>query len=291
MEVRPECDVERLPCSRSHAYTQDFAAEHLRGRLIRPLYFQGQSAITCAPRTVMQTCWSHNAEAGSELVLGEPVDFYGLHEGYACVQSVHDGYVGHVCPTHISPISRYEHRQTGRYRISRLTTILLAGPQARSQRLADLSFGSYVDVEASDGAYVRLKTGGYIHSSAICKDQDWGAGSWHETAHMFLGCPYVWGGRSGFGVDCSGLVQMVYSRSGYRLLRDTDQQERTAGKPVDIADIRSGDLVYFKGHVGIALDAKFLLHATAHTLTVCIEPLPDVAARAGGITSVRRLSS
>lgn len=107
------------------------------------------------------------------------------------------------------------------------------------------------------------------------------------TALKFLETPYCWGGRSGFGIDCSGLVQVSLARAGIAVPRDTEDQEHAVGKPVN--DLQRGDLAYFKGHVGIMTDAENILHANAFHMKVCVEPLRDVEKRGGAITSVRRV--
>ncbi|HSK39666.1 MAG TPA: NlpC/P60 family protein, partial [Arenibaculum sp.] len=119
------------------------------------------------------------------------------------------------------------------------------------------------------------------------------------TALSFLGTPYLWGGRSSLGIDCSGLVQIALSMANVRAPRDSDMQRDAIGTLVSGAEggdgagtgiePRRGDVVGFPGHIGLMLDGERLVHATAFTLSVCIEPLADVARRAGGILAVRRL--
>jgi cell wall-associated NlpC family hydrolase len=116
------------------------------------------------------------------------------------------------------------------------------------------------------------------------------------VAERFLGAPYLWGGRSGLGLDCSGLVQVALLSCGAAAPRDTDMQEML-GAPVPDAEamrgLRRGDLVFWKGHVGIMRDADTLLHANAYHMAVASEPLAAAAARfaprAGPVKAVRRL--
>jgi cell wall-associated NlpC family hydrolase len=119
------------------------------------------------------------------------------------------------------------------------------------------------------------------------------------VAERLLGAPYLWGGKTSLGLDCSGLVQLALAMSGIEAPRDTDMQERALGRPVDLAPdlagLRRGDLVFWRGHVGIMQDDTRLLHANGHHMEVASEPLVEAERRIrektfGPITSVRRLS-
>ena len=130
--------------------------------------------------------------------------------------------------------------------------------------------------------------------SAHLSDQGSHAADYVETAKAFLGVPYLWGGRSSLGLDCSALVQIVLARAGIACLRDSGQQETTLGRarPLDRPPAR-GDLVYFPDHVAIALDAEQVIHANSHAMLTTIEPLANLVARSKassgrGITAIRR---
>lgn len=110
-----------------------------------------------------------------------------------------------------------------------------------------------------------------------------------EVAQGLVGTPYVWGGRGGAGIDCSGLVQTAFARAGHALPRDSDQQAAGAGRLLDADETPArGDLVFFPGHVGILLDPSTLIHASKERGAVVIEPLADVVARKEGGETVRR---
>ena len=113
------------------------------------------------------------------------------------------------------------------------------------------------------------------------------------TAEMFVSTPYLWGGKSWLGIDCSGLVQIALQTAGQSCPRDTYMQEQALGSPVVLSNIRRGDLIFWKGHVAIARDAETMIHANAHYMMVAIEPIAGAIARikaAGSdVTSVRRV--
>jgi cell wall-associated NlpC family hydrolase len=110
------------------------------------------------------------------------------------------------------------------------------------------------------------------------------------TALQFMGVPYLWGGRSADGLDCSGLVQLAVQSTGRWCPRDSDHQARFLGQPVvDLARARSGDLIAFKGHIGFLIGSEQLLHANAFHMQVTLDALADVLPRAGQITAIRRL--
>ena len=118
-----------------------------------------------------------------------------------------------------------------------------------------------------------------------------------EMAERFIGTPYLWGGRTRLGIDCSGLVQLTLEAAGISAPRDTDMQQAELGEEVAIPDVldgmQRGDLIYWKGHVGIMADSVTLVHANAHHMQVAAETLPEaierIAKLGAEIAAVKRL--
>jgi len=205
----------------------------------------------------------------TQLVYGETFVVNETKNGWCRGACAHDGYAGWVeekylgalpAPTHIV-VAAHAHA----YRDASI----------KSPCVASLSFGSRVS--AATG-WIFEKHLAPIES--IEKDHV-------ATAMKFLETPYYWGGRSGFGIDCSGLVQVALARAGIATPRDTEEQVKAIGRAVDTP--ARGDIVFFPGHVGIMVDDRDILHANAFHMKTLIDPLTDVATRSGPITAIRRL--
>jgi cell wall-associated NlpC family hydrolase len=118
-----------------------------------------------------------------------------------------------------------------------------------------------------------------------------------QIARTFLNLPYVWGGRGGAGIDCSGLIQRALAGRAIAAPRDSDMQKAALGREIPAVEPRqSGDLIFFPGHVGLMIDGETLIHATRHHGKTVIEPLADVVARVAekydgtSITARKRIS-
>lgn len=200
------------------------------------------------------------------------------------------GYVGYVDAGCLS-----ENLATPSHTVSAIKAPVFSTADLKSPVLRFLSFGSLVTAK-STGYYLDIGAG-FLHTRHaealdVSVDTDF-----VTIAQTYIGLPYIWGGKSGDGVDCSGLVQMALWASGRECPRDADQQEAQLGKGVDIQDdvsgLMRGDLVFWKGHVGIMEDSRSLLHANGHYMKTVREPLSNAARRiqksAGPITSIKRL--
>jgi cell wall-associated NlpC family hydrolase len=224
--------------------------------------------------------------------MGDRITVYDEHEGFAWGQLAADGYVGYL-PNAALGASGVEPT----HRVAALRTFVYPGPNLKLPPGDFLSLGARLAVAGLEGDYARLATGGFVHAAHVVPiataEPDFVA-----VAERLVGAPYLWGGKTSLGLDCSGLVQLSLDTAGIEAPRDSDMQERDLGEPVtvpaDLSGLRRGDLVCWKGHIGVMLDSERLLHANGHHMAVAVEPLRAAEARIrvksfGPVTSVRRL--
>src|SRR5262249_39201909 len=182
------------------------------------------------------------------------------------------------------------------HKVAALRTLVFPGPSIKLPLLEGLPLGSRLAVARIEEAFAVTAAGGYVptrHLVAIdAKESDFVA-----VAERFLGAPYLWGGKTSLGLDCSGLVQVALTACGIACPRDSDMQERALGRaldPGDVSDLKRGDLVFWKGHVAIARDRATLVHANAFHMAVAIEEteaaLARIRADGSEVTSIKRLA-
>ncbi len=226
----------------------------------------------------------------SELLFGETFTILDRDGDWLKAECRIDGYTGWLAPgvAHAEPTAP-THRVRGR------TANLHPAPTHKAVPVATLSFGSLVTVaEENEAGWCRLDDGLWVFGKQLEPVARALDAAPVETALRFLETPYVWGGRSGFGIDCSGLVKValqaagIVTRHSSGFQRNDDRLGPMLSEDGQGIDYRRGDIVFFPGHVGIMLDGSTLLHATVFTMSVVTEPLSEVAARAERITGVRR---
>ena len=179
--------------------------------------------------------------------------------------------------------------------VSATRTFAFPGPSIKLPPVETLVLGSALTVMREDGAFAITREGWHLpkpHLAAIGhREPDFVA-----TAERFLGTPYLWGGKSSFGIDCSGLVQVSLNAAGIGCPRDSDMQQDGLGRELSISEskqLKRGDLLFWKGHVAIARDADTIVHANAFHMATVIETTRDAIARikAGGnaLAAIKRL--
>jgi hypothetical protein len=237
-------------------------------------------------RAALRNSPSVESVQDNELLFGETINVFESKEGWAWCQSTVDQYVGYIHTIeYCNPVA-------ADHRVIALSTPLLTGPDIKRATRDMLPFNARVKVHERANGYVRIEPEGYIfegHLAAL----DFRAPDWVSTAERFVGTPYVWGGKSHAGMDCSGLVQTAMAGSGISAPRDADMQESSLGTNCTKLPRQRGDLVFWNGHVGIMLDAERLLHANSFHMQVEIEPLAQAIERiapvAGRVASIKRI--
>ena len=269
-----------LPDRRLNAYRPDLAEERLRGIVEAANYVSGSPAIISAPVVQMRARPELDCGTDTELLLGETVHVFDSAGGWAWVKADFDSYVGYVPDYAVSPVV---HSRT--HIVTAPRTFVYSGPDLRFPTVQALSMGNriaVIDERETRGTRSFLLEGGQAVIANHCAELGRPLfGDYVSVAARFLETPYLWGGRSGFGIDCSGLIQLSMMMTGKTAPRDTDMQAKGLGTAIARDELRRGDLVFWKGHVAIMLDERTLLHANGHTMNVALEGLEDAIARIG----------
>ncbi|MGH1587490.1 C40 family peptidase [Methylobacterium phyllosphaerae] len=267
----------------------EVAALRLRDRVTAARYVAATPRRVTAPAAPLRRAPSPQAGLDTEALLGDAVDLYDETEGFAFVQLVRDGYVGYLPAACLGPA---EPEPT--HRVTALRTFLYPEPDLKRPVRGHLSLGARLAATGASGAYLETPEG-YVFA-AHCAPVATHEPDYVATAVRLAGTPYLWGGRTSLGLDCSGLVQLCLDAAGLPCPRDADMQEAALGQalPLDLACLRRGDLVFWRGHVGLMRDSETLIHANGHHMAVAAEPLAEAVSRIratsfGAVTSLRRL--
>jgi hypothetical protein len=272
----------------------DLAAMHLADKVAAARFVEGTAYEVVEPHAPLRRAPLPEAALDTEALKGERVIIYDINEeGWAWGQLESDGYVGFM------PASAL--RQPGAapsHKVMALRTLVFPGPSIRLPPLETLSFGCRLAIARIDGTFAVTASGACVpvrHLASLqATETDFVA-----VAERFVGAPYLWGGKTSLGLDCSGLVQIALAACGIACPRDSDMQEKSLGKPIarstDTPRLRRGDLIFWKGHVALVRDETTLIHANAFHMSVAIEPTTAAVTRirAAGdeITGMRRLEA
>ncbi len=279
---------------RINPYNENIAAAHLEGKVEAKGYASPLRHQVRMPVVPLHRKPATASPLETQLVMGSEFDVYDMHATWLWGQEVQEdgkGYVGFVPKMALTPrIFAPTHR------VSAIRAPAFLKADLKSAIRISLPMNAKLLAEEEDGDYIKMLDVGYVHKSHIVEIGTEPT-DFVEAAEMHFGLPYVWGGVSPDGVDCSGLVQTALRAAGSDAPRDADLQEAALGKAIgfneELMGLERGDLVFWKGHVGIMGDPQMLLHANAHHMSVAIEPLREaverIAETAGPITSIKRL--
>lgn len=264
----PSLPIDRRTCARR----EDLAELASAGRIIVPHYAEPRLRRTLAPTAMLRAAPNEAAPALSQLMAGEAFALLDSIGDWAWGYSVHDHYVGYVRADALGAGPDPTHRVTVPLALA------FTAPDIKSPLRARLPMGVQVHADAGDGAFLDT-IHGWVHRRHVAPLAE-RAPDPVAVAERLVDTPYLWGGRAGDGLDCSGLVQLSLGFAGIAAPRDSDQQQAALGTPLaDIADLRRGDLVFVPGHVAMMVDEIRIIHANAHWMAVTIEPLADLLGR------------
>ena len=282
---------------RTNAFSPQLADSRLRGQVEAEQFVDGMLKRVAVPAAPLRLRPVREAPFDSQLFLGEVVRVFGdTGEGWSWVQNETDGYVGFVRADTLGSLA-----PEPTHRVTALRTFVYPGPDMKLPPATSLTLGSRIALGEeidSRGTVFRLVAGGTkaVVASHVAPLHAPPEPDYVAVAERFLNVPYLWGGRTSIGVDCSALVQLAMMAAGIAAPRDTDLQRDGLGSPVEggiAAPLRRGDLVFWPGHVAILTAPDAIVHASGHHMTVVAEPLADAVARIGAIKgppmAVRRI--
>jgi len=263
------------------------ASRALEGLVRAERYVDPRRVCLAAPAAALRAGPDPGAEQLDQLLFGEAFDVLAHDGAFAWGQARRDGYVGYVAAAALGSADL-----APTHRVAVTGAYAFASPGFKAAATGPYSLNALVTEQGRDGRYVKAAGAGWFVAEHLAPVGVFEA-DFVAVAERFLGAAYLWGGREGSGVDCSGLLQQALFACGRACPRDSDQQAGL-GRPILPAELARGDLVCWAGHVAIMLDKARVLHANAHHMAVVVEPLADAVARLvaegrGQPTGYRRL--
>jgi cell wall-associated NlpC family hydrolase len=275
---------------RIHPFRPELAAKHLQGQVAAQRFVEGTRHTVIEPIAGLRCAPSHEARLDTQALLGESVVVYEMtDEGWAWGQCEVDGYVGWLSANALGPSG-----PAPTHKVIVPRSLGFPGSDIKLPPVITLPMGAKLTIVRQNERFTVTANGWHLPAAHLApiktKQPDFVA-----VAESLLGAPYLWGGKTSLGIDCSGLVQIALQAAGITCPRDSDMQELALGKSSLLADLRRSDLIFWKGHVAIARDGETIIHANAHHMMVAIEPTAAAVARikatGNDVTSVRRINA
>ena len=242
--------------------------------LVRAERFAGVRSMACvSPVAALRKAPRPDSEQQDQLLFGEAFDVLEVHEGWAWGQARRDGYVGFVRAENLAAPG-----DAPTHRVRALRTPGFSRPDIKAEPVGLYSMNALVAAETGEGRFAQAGVAGWMladHLAPIGVFETDPA----DVALRFLGAPYVWGGRDSLGLDCSGLIQQALYACGRACPRDTDLQRQAFAQDLPRSGLARGDLVFWRGHVAMALGGERIVHANAHHMAVAVEPLGEAIDR------------
>ena len=267
------------------------AASELRGVVEAARYVKG--TVRTVQQPLVNLSERPRGARTSQLLFGEAFRVIDERDGYAFGQGLRDGYCGWVLSAALG------RQEAPTHWVAAPATHLYPKASVKAPPETAVFFGSQVRVTSDGGAFLKISTGHFVPAAHLQPVRARFADP-VAVADLFLGTPYLWGGSSRWGLDCSGLVQAALVATGRECPRDSDQQMAALGRDLREGEApRRGDLVFWRGHVGFVAGDDMLLHANAHHMAVAYEPLAHAVERirtadetgtgAGEVLAIKRL--
>lgn len=268
------------PDRRLNAYRPDLADIRLKGKVEASRFVEGRAAHVTVPVIALRPRPALDCGIDTELLLNDTVDVFERQAGWAFVQARADRYVGYL-PEEVLR----DGEATVNHHVVVPRTFVYPEAELRKPPRMALSLGSRVKVvgegETRGTRYLLLDGGGAVIAQHLLPVGNYPTKDPVELAVRLLETPYLWGGKSAFGIDCSGLVQLCHAMTGRDAPRDSDMQRDGYGREISPDQLKRGDLVFWKGHVGLMEDEATLLHASGHTMSVTREAYAAAVERIG----------